>query len=315
VLRYVQFFVALLFIQWYNHHCYMKSFTAFSAVLFVLTFVFVSQTAYAQQQAGITLVPAMVEKSVNPGDTLTQTLTVTNESGEDREYYVYKKNITGVENGGVPVFAKEEGERTVYEVAEWIQIPTEPIKVFANQSLELPITITVPPEATPGSHFGGVFISAEPPKLREIGAGVGYEVVSIISLRINGDISDMARIRSFSTDKLVYGSKHVKFSAKIENQGNILIRPRGPVTITSMFSTKPVVISVNSSLAGVFPGTARDIEFAWDSDELGFGRYEAILALAYDGEGGQKTIDSTLSLLDFSNKDCSHESWSSLMQS
>jgi hypothetical protein len=273
----------------------MKQIPVFSFVFILLCFLISSQTVRAQErEAGISLVPATIEKAVNPGDTLVQTLTVTNVSEADKEYYVYKKNIIGVESGGVPVFAKDAAEKTPYEITEWIQIPSEPIKVSAGQTLELPITIVVPSTASPGSHFGGIFISAEPPKLREMGAGVGYEVVSVISLRIQGDISDSARIRSFSTDRLLYGKKHVVFNAKIENQGNILIRPRGPVSITSMFSKTPVVMTVNDSQAGVFPGTTRDISFTWDSDELGFGRYEAVLALAYDGEGGQKTIDSTL---------------------
>ncbi len=268
-----------------------KLFLFFAIVSF---FVVGTHTTYAQQNAGITLIPAMIEEGADPGATLSETLKITNESVEDKEYYIFKKDIKGVEAGGVPIFAEEGEEITGYEMSEWIQIPTEPVKVSAGQSVELPIVISVPITATPGSHFGGIFISAEPPKLREIGAGVGYEVVSIVSIRISGDIIDTARIRSFSTDKLLYSGKHVSFNAKIENQGNILIRPRGPVSITSMFGTAPVEFVVNEDLAGVFPGTMRDLSFNWDSEEIGFGRYEAILALAYDGEEGQKTIDATL---------------------
>jgi hypothetical protein len=82
--------------------------------------------------------------------------------------------------------------------------------------------------------------------------------------------------------------------AKIENQGNILIRPRGPLTITSMFSATPYTMSVNESLAGVFPGSTRDLTFEWSGEGIGFGRYEAVVALVYEGNGGQKTIDATL---------------------
>ncbi len=261
--------------------------------LFIFFATFFVNNVNAQDNAGITLVPAFVEEGANPGDVLTQTLKVTNESEEDKEYFIYKRNIKGVEAGGVPIFAEDEAEKTGYEITEWIEIPTEPIKVPARGSVDMPVTIRIPGSATPGSHFGGVFVSAEPPKLREIGAGVGYEVASIMSIRISGDIIDTARIRSFSTDKLLYNTKDVHFTAKIENQGNILIRPRGPVTITSMFGTSEG-FTVNDTLAGVFPGTMRDIDFAWTSDGVGFGRYEAILALVYDGEGGQKTIDASL---------------------
>ena len=248
---------------------------------------------HAQNGAGITLVPAMIEEAAEPGAVISQTLQVTNESDTERDFYVYKRNIKGVEAGGVPIFA-EEAEKTGFEIADWLEFQTDPIKVPANTTLDFPLTIKVPENATPGSHFGGIFISAEPPKLREIGAGVGYEVASIVSIRIKGDISDEARIRSFSTDKLFYSAKDVNFVAKVENQGNILIRPRGPVSITSMFGSEPEIIMVNDSAAGVFPGSVRDFEFDWKSEGIGFGRYKAVLALGYDGEIGQKTIDATL---------------------
>ncbi len=262
--------------------------------IFVVTFFGGGTFVHAQDYAGLTLIPATIEKPANPGDILNEVLVVTNESSSDGEYFVYKRNIKGVETGGVPIFADEEAEKTGYEITEWIAIPTEPIKVPANSSVELPILITIPDTATPGSHFGGIFISAEPPKLRETGAGVGYEVVSVISIRISGDVVDTARIRQFSTDKLLYSTKNVHFTTKIENQGNILIRPRGPMTITGMFGTKPETVSVNSTLAGVFPGTMRDIEVAWKGEGIGFGKYEAVVALVYEGGDGQKTIDASL---------------------
>ncbi len=245
-------------------------------------------------EAGIKLVPATIERLSNPGETFVEELKITNVSGVDKEYFIYKRDIQGVEEGGVPVFAEEGAERTGFEMSDWVTLQTDPLTVRAGETITFPLTVAVPDNATPGSHFAGIFVSVEAPKMREIGAGVGYEVASILSIRINGDVVDDARIRSFSTDKLFYSSKNVKFTAKIENQGNILIRPRGPLTITSMLGGKPETILVNDTLAGVFPNTIRELNFDWNSEGIGFGRYEAVLALSYDADGGQKTIDSTL---------------------
>ncbi len=265
-------------------------------IVFVGIFISISlltNVAYAQLNAGITLIPATIEKAADPGAVISETLKVTNESDSEKEFYLFKRNITGVENGTVPVFSDSSSDQTGYEMTDWISVQSEPLKIGAHQSVEVPLVISVPSTATPGSHFGAIFVSAEPPKLREIGAGVGYEVASIITIRISGDIIDTASIRSLSTDKLLYGSKNVHFTAKIQNSGNILIRPHGSIEIKNMFGVKPEVLSVNEDLSGVFPGTMRDIEFDWNSDGLGFGRYEAVLALSYDGKDGQKTIDAT----------------------
>lgn len=262
-------------------------------VLFAL-FVLLSGASLAHaQSAGIKLVPATIETRADPKETIVETLVITNLASEEKEYYLYKRDIKGVDPGGVPIFA-EESEPTGYEVSAWITLVDGPILIPANGEYEVPVTIDVPEDASPGSHFGGIFISVEAPKLRETGAGVGYEVASIVSIRISGDINDEARIRSFSTNKLFYGSKNVDFIAKVENLGNILIRPRGPLTITGMFGGPSTVLIVNDSLKGVFPGVVEDLAFSWQDESLGFGRYEAILALAYDGENGSKTIDKSL---------------------
>jgi hypothetical protein len=165
--------------------------------------------------------------------------------------------------------------------------------VRAGETLTFPITISIPTDAPPCSHFGGIFVSAEPPRLRQIGAGVGYEVGTIVNLLVAGECVEDARIRSFSTDKLFYATKDVNFSAKIENQGNILIRPRGNLTVQGFFGDSKVV-SVNDTLAGVFPRSVREFSFSWNEEGIGFGRYEAILALAYESAQGQKTIDASL---------------------
>jgi hypothetical protein len=271
----------------------MKVFSLFFLFVCATLFFAFPNSTNAQTNAGITLIPAFVEEGADPGAVFERSLTVTNESEIEKEFYLFKKNIKGVEAGGVPIFAEDEAEITGYEITEWISLQEESLVVPAFGSVELKFTVSVPDSATPGSHFGGIFISAEPPKFRKIGAGVGYEVASILSIRISGDIIDTARIRSFSTDKLLYNSKNVNFDLRIENQGNILIRPHGVAEITSMFSSKPVVMTVNEELAGVFPGTIRDMHFSWNDTSLGFGRYQAILALTYDGDGGKKTIDAS----------------------
>ncbi len=261
---------------------------------FISVFVASANVTYAVEEAGIKLIPATIEELADPGAVLVEELSTTNISDQDREYYIYKKNIKGVEDGGVPVFSSDDEELTGYEITEWIELQSESIQIAKGETVSFPVTIKVPESATPGSHFGGIFVSLEPPKLRETGAAVGYEVASVVSIRISGDVRDEARIRSLSTSKLFYPSKHVDFMAKVENQGNILIRPYGPLTIKSMFGGKEKVVSVNESLAGVFPGTIRDLQFSWEEEGIGFGRYEAVLALVYDAEVGQKTIDASI---------------------
>lgn len=281
----------------------MKHLSFLLPLFFLFSFILVSpHTTFAQQGTGVKIVPATIEKLLDPGEILQETLVVTNTSDEEKEYFLFKRDIKGVEDGGVPIFAEVGAEITGFEMSQWVKTEDASVILAPGEERVIDFEIVVPEDASPGSHFAGFFVSAEPPKLREIGAGVGYEVASILSIRIKGDVIDNTRIRSFSSDKLFYGEKNVQFTAKLENQGNILVRPRGPLTITSMFGGDPYVMTVNDNLAGVFPGTVRDIEFEWVDDSLGFGRYEAVLALVYDGDRGQKTIDASIVFWVFPSK-------------
>ena len=63
-----------------------------------------------------------------------------------------------------------------------------------------------------------------------------------------------------------------------------------------MFGSQVHTATFNDSLGGVFPGTIRDFDdLGWSDENPGFGRYQAILSLVYEAEGGNRTIDATVS--------------------
>lgn len=280
----------------------MKVFVSFSirslvVVLFISSLLFVPASTEAQGQpvAGIGISPATIEEGANPGETKRYTVTVANLSDSEQTYYVYVRDIVGVNGSGVPEYASESAEVTGFELSKWITLDSDQITVPAATEVPLGFTMQVPENAAPGSHFGAVFLSVEPPRLRSTGAAVGYEVANIISIRVAGDALEKAEIRQFSTDKFLYGTTSVNFSLRIENLGNVLVRPIGPIEITNMFGKQVAVLTFNESLAGVFPKVVREFTFRWEDDGIGFGRYEARVSPVYGGAGGKTTMSSTVS--------------------
>ena len=264
-------------------------------VVFLVTFLGSISSVYAQSAAGVELKPSTIERSANPGQVISETLSLTNFSDTEQTYYLLTKDVSGVGDEGVPVFADAGAEVTGYELSTWINYSPEPIVLKPRSSKDIPVKISVPASATPGSHFGGIFVTVQPPKLRQNGAGVAYQVGALVSIRIAGDAIESARIREFSTEKLVYGSVDVKFLARVENPGNVLLRPHGPLEINNMFGKRVGFLTVNDSKAGVFPGNTRAFNITWQSDNLAFGRYQAILGLLYGEQGRQSTVSATVS--------------------
>jgi hypothetical protein len=262
--------------------------------LFIVTFVCAPLFVSAQTGSGIGLKPATIEESMDPGATRQFAVQVSNLSGSDQTYYLYKRDITGVKDGGVPIFADENIEKTSFELSEWVTLAVETLDIPKGEERTLQFVLTVPTDASPGSHFGGIFVSLQPPKLRESGASVGYEVANIVSIRVAGEAVEKAQIRQFSTDNYVYGKPVVNFNVRLENSGNTLLRPTGPLEISNMFGKQVASLTFNEDLAGVFPGTTREFALSWEERGTMFGRYEAVISPVYGEDGFKQTVSSSV---------------------
>jgi hypothetical protein len=262
--------------------------------LFLLGVMLPVVTVTAQQGSGIGITPAVIEEPGNPGEVKERSITVTNLSDTEQKYYIYTRDIVGVKDDNSPVYAPENIETTKYELSSWISLGVSEIVVPPRGNVAVPFVLTVPTDAPPGSHFGAVFISVEPPRLRSTGAAVGYEVANIVVITVAGDAATRAEIREFSTKRFVHSALNVDFSVRIKNTGNVLVRPMGPLEITNMFGKRVAVFTFNESQGGVFPDADRDFEFNWKSEDIGFGRYEARVSPVFGDAQGRQTISSTV---------------------
>ncbi len=274
-----------------NAYFSITSLVRFFLFSLLLGFSFI---ANAQGGAGVGLRPATIEETLEPGETRQFTVQVSNLSGADQTYYLNRRDITGVGAGGVPIFAEENSERTGFELSEWIKLDIDKLDIPADGSANINFTLNVPENASPGSHFAGIFVSVEPPRLRSTGASVAYEIANIISIRVAGDAVESAQIRQFSTSKYIYGSTNIDFLIRIENEGNVLVRPMGPLEVNNMFGKRAAMLTFNEALAGVFPKTTREFTITWEGEGTGFGRYEAVLSPVYGDLGRKNTISSTV---------------------
>jgi len=269
-------------------------FASLSFILVTIALFFLSVSFAFAQGAGIRISPALIEQTLDAGVQEQYTVEVQNLNSVEQTYYMFTRNIRGVQEGGAPIFADDEQERTGYELADWITLPTNQITIPAGGREVVNFTMDVPADASPGSHFGGVFISAEAPEIQESGAAVGYQVVNIISIRVSGEAVEQASIRQFTTGKFLYGAQDIDFNVRIENSGNVLARPMGPLQINNSLGKRVGEVMFNESKAGVFPADTREFDLQWIGDSVGFGRYEAVLSAGYGDEGAKKTMSSTV---------------------
>ncbi len=250
-----------------------------------------AQFALAQTGEGIQVKPAIIEDNVNPEQVYNFSYTFTNIGAESRTFFLSTQDIKGLDENGLPIFALP-GEATGYELSSWSLVPTAPITLAPGQSVTENFTAHVPSNVSPGAHFGGVFVTNQPTKPNSNGTGVGLSVGGIMSLTVAGTITETAKLQEFSTSKVVYSSADVTFNSKIQNAGNILVRPHGIIAITDMFGHQVGTVSVNDGAAPVFPASSRIYAAGWKAGGLAFGRYQAIGSFSY-GQSEKHTISGT----------------------
>ena len=278
--------------------CFTKSTSMTSAkkqIIFLSIFLFSAvfgnlPDAMAEESMGVKMSPSIIEERADPGQTYSWTLRATNVGVKTQQLYVVKRDISGLSEEGKPNFANF-GEKTGLELVAWVQIAPGPFSIAPGETKDIPFSISVPANASPGAHLGSVFLASEPVRPETSGIGIGYQVATIISLRIAGDTVEEAVLREFRTDKKIYGKPEVNFIAKIENAGNVVVKPRGPVEITNMFGKKVATLTMNESAGAILPKEVRRFEILWQDNGLAFGKYEAVMSLGY-GEDGRKTISS-----------------------
>lgn len=242
---------------------------------------------------GVKVQPSVIEEKVDPGQIFSSVLNATNIAQEAQTFYIVKRDISGLSADGQPNFALE-GEATGFELSSWIKVREEPIVILPGETKAIPFSIVIPENALPGAHLGAILMTTSAERPKETGIAIGYQVATIINLRMAGDIVEEALLREFYTDQSVYSQPEVKFTTRVENLGNSVIRPRGPIEISNMFGDNVATLIMNDAAAAILPGAERYFELLWSGDGLSFGRYQAVLSLAY-GDDEWKTISDSVS--------------------
>ncbi|PLX27094.1 hypothetical protein C0583_05110 [Candidatus Parcubacteria bacterium] len=264
------------------------------AIIIALSF-FVVNFSYAQS-VGIKISPVIVDELVEPGQILTQQLKVTNVSDEGKQFYVYLRDFSADGEDGAARLMPP-GTDTGYTMASWIDITSQAIPLGPNEEKVVNYVVRVPSEIGPGGYRGAILFGTEPPKINinseDKGAGmsISQQAACLLLFQVKGDVDEEAEIREFNTDKDYYSTPFdVNFSIRIENKGNVHLKPYGTVKIENMFGREVEMIRVNEKKGAVLPETFRKFSGINWSGNNAFGKYTATLGLTYGtdvSDGGQ----------------------------
>lgn len=252
---------------------------------------------YAQESLALSITPPLFQVNVAPGEVWNSAIKVVNTNKYDLTVYaqLYNFEAKGEDGQGdiAPRTPHEEGDPGT--LADWITVTTDPIVVPSEQSIEVPITVSIPQNAAPGGHFAAMLVGTRPP-IENAGASVvrtSQVVTSLFFIRVAGDIHEQGMVREFSTAHTFVETPEADFSVRFQNNGNVHLQPQGGITIYNMWGKERGFIPINrqSHFGNVLPNSVRKFDFAWrgESSLSDIGRYSAEVSLVFGQEGRQTT--------------------------
>lgn len=250
----------------------------FLPILYSLFFILYSPAKISAADLSLVVSPPRIDLAGKPGDVLQKSIKVTNNSEQELILQAFVSDFIVTDDLGTPVKVKESASGR-YLASPWFTLEKSELVLAPKETVSLVVLITVPQDALPGGHYAGVFF--EPVLSRGLKRTVSYttfQVGSLFSLTLAGDIKYDALIKDFlvKTDVSEFGP--IDFTAVIENQSDTHITPAAKIVIHDMIGRKLADLPLEE--VNIFPFTSRTLVGTWDT-VWGLGRYSATLSATY----------------------------------
>jgi len=236
--------------------------------------------------------PFRIEEVVEPGERVSGFITVGNPSDREKVFYTFVKDfVPRGERGGVRLLPAGSQEGPF--LSSWVDIPKEGVVFAPGEKKQIEVSFRVPQNIGPGGYYGAVVFGPKPPQIEEGEGSVvafAHQAGVLVLFQVKGDVYHEARVREFATDYNFYENPFaVNFTTRVENLGNVHIKPVGTIKIENMRGSEVAVLPVNEIGANALPESIRLFENKWEGD-FGLGKYTANLVLSFGGLGGDTGV-------------------------
>jgi hypothetical protein len=233
--------------------------------------------------------PGKVDVTLQPGQSKTFEITVTNRTGKLHRFNITAQDAVGSQDTATPIVLLGD-DRGPYSMKDFVSVPYRTFDLQHNQRARIPVTITIPPDAEPGGLYGSVLVDtvAVQSEAGDTGgtapqSAIIAKIGTLFFITIPGTVEKDGGIKEFTTvpEKTFYQGGPINFGIVYENRGSMHLVPYGELRIRNMFNEEIGYVKLDPWF--VLPKSLRLREVTW-TRELLFGRYTATVAInrSYD---------------------------------
>ena len=160
----------------------------------------------AKATQGFTIFPAKVSLTIDKGTEQNSWIRVTNAGDSKIGVLISVQDMVPTANsGGFNYVPKAPG---ITSLVDWISIDKKVFSLKPNESKEVPFSIKVPSNASPGSRFAIVFFATGAPAGEKGQLNVSARVGALVFLTVPGDFKQTGEILNFrSNNKFLFSKR------------------------------------------------------------------------------------------------------------
>jgi dihydroorotate dehydrogenase (fumarate) len=244
-----------------------SAFLAFS--LICGTLLAGSIPAFAEDTAGIAGAPSDGGKvdqtrsrfsyQVEPGQVINDEYLVSNSGSTAADLTVYATDAYNLENGDYGLLDSNLAPK---DVGTWVTfdggVQRLTLNLAPGESRAIPFTVSVPADASPGDHAGGMIISS----LTDSGqVKLDRRIATRLYLRVKGDVTALMTVSSISASyapSLNPFSGTVNITYTLTNNGNVSLGANSAAMVKGIFGI-PLSGVTRNDIPELLPGTSRSM--------------------------------------------------------
>ncbi|WP_422771446.1 WxL protein peptidoglycan domain-containing protein [Plantactinospora sp. WMMC1484] len=195
---------------------------------------------------------------LDPGARVTDYVAVTNHSARPLTLSLYASDAVTTPQGGFDLLPG--GQRPV-DVGSWVRLTAPTLTIPSTSRMDVPFTLTVPENATPGDHVGGIVASLAATTTDGQGnqVAVDHRVGARIYLRVTGELRPALALEGLRVDHRASGNPfaggEIVATATIRNTGNVRLAGQPMTESAGLFGLGRRSAS-GTALPEILPGGA-----------------------------------------------------------
>lgn len=256
----------------FSRRFFHNVFAVVVAMVVSSVFVMSGSIAFAEEALSISSAPAAdgtIDKKrsrfsfqIDPGQSVSDEYFVQNTGTVEQRVTIYATDAFNSEDGD---FALLDTAETPTDVGAWVMfdggVSRVDLTLAPGQSRVIGFTMTVPAEATPGDHVGGIVVSA----LSDSGqVAIDRRIATRLYARVKGDLLPMLAVSSI--DAAYTGDFFNPFggttiiTTTLSNTGNVSLGAKVVAGVNGLFGV-PLAQFARLEVPELLPGTTRTYSF------------------------------------------------------